>query len=331
MRRSNNFTLLFISLVAFSCWCTSFAPFRANVRRTSFVSRKRKRIITHRAASAAPNNDQGEYGDKIPTTVSNTSKPVLTWDHVALMPSNEIAYFYLTNELGLDDDVMWKITLEYSSVLGFRVSTLQKKVSFLRNEMDLDDDDVRQMISAQPTLLNLSVENNMKPTIALLIENLSFNKKELRELMLAVPAVLCYSIEDNLIFKLAFFLITLGLTPVEAKRLFLKEPRLLTCSVDLSLIPKYNFFHVELLLTPDEIKTMTMKDPIIFVYNLEENLRKKIVDFFMLTLSMDEAQIRALLVKYPLVLRYSLEDHVKPIARYFLNELEYSKTGVPIY
>jgi len=54
-----------------------------------------------------------------------------------LAPASQIAYFYLHKTIGLSEEVMWRITLERSSILGLTTANLEEKVKLLRSKMDL--------------------------------------------------------------------------------------------------------------------------------------------------------------------------------------------------
>jgi hypothetical protein len=59
-----------------------------------------------------------------------------------LAPASQIAYFYLHKMIGLSEEVMWKITLERSSILGLTTANLEEKVNLLRSKMDLSEEDL---------------------------------------------------------------------------------------------------------------------------------------------------------------------------------------------
>ena len=65
----------------------------------------------------------------------------------------DIAYFYLKDKIGLSDETMWKITFEAGTVLGLTAETLDWKISVLRRNMKLSDDDIREIINKYPECL----------------------------------------------------------------------------------------------------------------------------------------------------------------------------------
>ena len=240
----------------------------------------------------------------------------------------DIAYYYLQKTIGLSEETMWKITLEAGSVLGMTPQNLEKKVSLLRRTMDLSDDDVREILGKQPAILHLSADRNLAPTILLLVRALDLSKAELRSIIMTCPSILGYSF-DNLKRKLSFFMNTLGYNREkdgkdQVRDLFLLEPKLLSCGVQSGLVPRKEFLHKEIHFTLKDLRQLYLKNPRLLMYSLDGNLREKIVFFFILQLQMQPEHVRKMLMTYPKVLDYNLENNMKPIAQYFLTELEFS-------
>ena len=242
--------------------------------------------------------------------------------NLQLAPASEIAYFYLQNKIGISEEVMWKITYEAGSILGFTVLNLEKKISLLKRLMSLSDEDVRTIITKQPSILHMSANKNISPKILFLVRSLDFSKKDLRTIVSAYPCVLCYSTR-NLRAKLNFFEFDLGIDGEELRDLLVREPKLLCASVNTGLLPKLGFLHREIGIPLVELRGMIKKNPKIVLYSLEKNLQPKIL-FFVLHLKMDESHVMKLLKAYPFILDYNLEDHILPIVQYFFFELEFS-------
>jgi mTERF domain-containing protein len=255
--------------------------------------------------------------------------PINTLDSSpSLVP--DIAYYYLQKTIGLSEETMWKITLDASSALGMTPRNLEKKISLLRRTMDLSDKDVREIIDKQPAILHLSADRNLSPTILLLVRALDLSKSELRSIIMACPSILGYS-SENLKSKLAFFTNTLGYNTGDrddgiekVRNLFLKEPKLLLCGVKSGLIPRMKFLHKEIKFPLKDLRILYQKSPKLLLYSLDNNLREKIVFFFILQLQMELGHVRKLLMTYPQVMDYNLENHMKPITEYFVTELEFS-------
>jgi len=161
---------------------------------------------------------QGEDQD---TTIVIPSLTTLL-GYVHLAPASEIAYFYLQNTIGLPEETMWKITNEAGSVLGFSVANLEKKISLLRRTMNLSDDDVRTIITKQPSILHMSPNRNISPTILFLVRALDLSKDDLRTMIVAYPCILCYSIH-NLRHKVKFFTHVMGFDMAQTRSLLVTQ------------------------------------------------------------------------------------------------------------
>jgi mTERF domain-containing protein len=239
-----------------------------------------------------------------------------------------IAYFYLRNTVGLSEEAMWKVTLESCSILGMTPRNLEKKVSLLRRTMNLSDEDVRVILGKAPTLLHYSADRNLAPTILFLVRSLDLSKGELRTMVMNCPTILSYSL-GNLSKKIAFF-VALGYDAdgeggIDCIReLLVGTPRLLLTAVDTGLVPRLKFLTQEINFSVEEVWRMVRSNPKLLLHSLDDNLREKIVFFFILQLHMEPEDVRRILLAYPQIMDYNLENHMKPIAEYFMAELEFS-------
>lgn len=240
----------------------------------------------------------------------------------------DIAYFYLRNTIGLSEEAMWKVTLESCSILGMTPRNLEKKVTLLRRTMNLSDEDVRVILGKTPTLLHYSAERNLAPTILFLVRSLDLSKGELRTMVMNCPTILSYSLA-NLSKKIAFF-VALGYDVngeggIDCVReLLVGTPKLLLSAVDTGLVPRLKFLTQEINFSVEAVWRLCQSNPKLLLYSLDDNLREKIVFFFILQLHMEPEDVRTILLAYPQIIDYNLENHMKPIAEYFMAELEFS-------
>ena len=261
---------------------------------------------------------------------SSKSLPMISLDTIDLLTesaTSNIAYFYLKNEIGLSEETMWKITHEAGTVLGMTADTLRHKVDLLRRNMDLSDQDIRVMLERQPTVLQLSAEQNLAPTILFLVRALDLSKADLRSIVVEFPCVLCYSTQ-NLKSKLNFFSRLMGYSTVECRNLLIAEPKLLTAGVKTGLLPHLRFFTYDLEIPLDKLRSIIQKNPLLLLYSLEDNLVPKLIFYLTMNLRMDSEKLLRLLTKYPQFVDYNLNDHILPITAYLMQELEFSPTEV---
>ena len=212
----------------------------------------------------------------------------------------DIAYYYLRNTIGLSEEAMWKVTLESCSILGMTPRNLEKKVTLLRRTMNLSDEDVRVILGKVPTLLHYSAERNLAPTILFLVRSLDLSKGELRTMVMNCPTILSYSLE-NLSKKIAFF-VALGYDVngeggIDCVReLLVGTPKLLLSAVDTGLVPRLKFLTQEINFSVEAVWRLCQSNPKLLLYSLDDNLREKIVFFFILQLHMEPEDVRTILL-----------------------------------
>jgi len=237
--------------------------------------------------------------------------------------SSNLSYFYLKNELGLSEEIMWKITYDAGAVLGMTADNIRHKVEVLRNLMDLTDEDLRTIIEKQPSVLHLSADKNVSPTILNLLRSLDLSRDELKHLIVTFPGILTYS-KTNLNAKIRFFKLILGLTTEQCRNAILKEPTLFKTGVHSGLFPRMRFLLNDMQIPAEDLRQIVMRHPRILLYSLENNLIPKLVFYCLMTIHLEPTQVTKLLRSYPNFIGYNLENHILPITRYFLKDLDFS-------
>jgi len=206
---------------------------------------------------------------------------------------------------------------------------LEKKISLLRRTMNLSDEDIRVILGKQPALLHYSADRNLAPTILFLVRALDLSKAELRTMIMECPSIIGYS-QKNLRKKFSFFAALYASDDVHGRdrirKLLVDTPKLLLASVETGLLPRMKFLHNEIQFTLPELQNLYEKNPRLLLYSLDDNLREKIVFFFILQLQMETKDVRKFLKSYPQVMDYNLESHIKPIAEYCMTEMGFSST-----
>ncbi len=189
------------------------------------------------------------------------------------------------------------------------------------------------IIAKQPAVLHYSAERNLGSTIIFLVRALDLSKSELRSLVLDSPSILGYSLA-NLSRKLSFFVNTLGYVADDnyfegmdrVRNLLVGTPKLLLAAVDTGLEPRFQFLHNEIEFSLEELQRIYEMNPRLLMYSLDENLREKIVFFFILQLHIEPENVRKVLLSFPQIMDYNLDNHLKPIADYYISDLRFSAT-----
>ena len=236
--------------------------------------------------------------------------------------SSNLSYFYLRDELGLPEEVMWKITHEAGAALGMTAATIRAKVNVLVDNMKLSKDELSHILYLQPSLLHLSARKNLSPKILFLLRQLDLGKDDLKTLVMGFPAILAYSM-NNLNSKIQFYKQHMGYTIDECRELLCSEPKLLLPGVKNGLMPRLRFLVREMEFPIDKVKILCQKYPRILLMSLDNNLRPKLIFYFILTLQMEPHEVLKLLLSYPYFLQYNLDNHIQPTTRY-LSSLGFS-------
>ena len=74
--------------------------------------------------------------------------------------------------------------------------------------MDLNDDNIRDILTKQPSILHLSSNRNVSAKVLFLVRYLDLSKSELRQMFVSYPCILCYSMEN--LKKIHFFESVMG-------------------------------------------------------------------------------------------------------------------------
>ena len=245
-------------------------------------------------------------------------------DNLHLLPNaSNVPYFYLQNELGMLPEDMWKITYEAGNVLGLTADNIRKKVRLLRQTMALNDEELRTIIRLSPTILYLSPDKNVGPTILFLQRQLDLSRTELKSLVVQRPYILSYSI-PNLGEKIKFFTKVMSFTVEETRKLLIKQPQLMSCGVTGGLFPRMKFLVREIGFKMKDLRKLVMKNPGLLLKSVESNLQPKLIFYLIMTLHMDTADVRKVLTRLPHFVEYNLDNHILPISQFLTTEVEYT-------
>jgi len=241
--------------------------------------------------------------------------PTLNPPSSYLPPASNIAYFWLQQELGLDDQTLFDITMRNPQILGLTVTNLQKKLDVLQALLHLSTSDIVAMIKLQPSVLHLS-QSEISLTIKLLLEHM--DTPSLKAAVLSYPSILCYS-RESLTEKLRFLSTNLALSPSAVSKMCASTPQILTLSHTPfgALAEKFEFFAVTLGLDDVVLGKIAQKHPRIFLYSLDK-LLSTVIGFYVGRLHLTVKDVGKLLGSYPQVRRASerMEGSVAMDARF---------------
>ena len=158
-----------------------------------------------------------KYPNALTKDVENTMRPAL----VALRAH-------------VSGDAAAKVIAKYPSVLTLLPETLEKKFFFLRETCALDGERINKLVSAAPSIVTLSVTNNLQPTFAFLAYELGLGEDGARAVLAKAPSVFGLR-RENVGPKFAFFAERAGRDAAVA--IFAKAPSLLGTSLERNIAP----------------------------------------------------------------------------------------------
>lgn len=126
--------------------------------------------------------------------------------------------------------------MKHPSLLQYSVDTLRSKKAFLVNELAIPEESIERVIALAPVTLGLSLNENLRPTVATLKERCSLSCEELGEIIITCPTILTLSIKRKLDPCLSFLTTNLFISSSSELGALIKDaPRILLQGVDTSL------------------------------------------------------------------------------------------------
>ena len=136
------------------------------------------------------------------------------------------------------NEALRKMIRKMPSLLGYNVDTnMEPKLSWLKQQFDLDDAELRKMVLRAPSLLNYHVENNIEPKLDWFRQRLHLDDAALSKMIQSFPPLLSYNSDTNLEPKLNFFIEALG-SETEALTLVQQYPKMFSVSLEKRLKPR---------------------------------------------------------------------------------------------
>ena len=143
---------------------------------------------------------------------------------------------WLQDRLYLDAKGIAKLISTNPTLLSIKKETLEKKIQFIRNCLDMTDDEVTELITKYSAILHLSVEEKIPARMSYLQTRFELDDKSLKEILKKNPRLLNMSIETSIEPKLAFYSALIG--EKKAKRLVMESTNLLVESLEKKLKPR---------------------------------------------------------------------------------------------
>jgi hypothetical protein len=102
-------------------------------------------------------------------------------------------------------DKMGGMVAKHPQLLGYSVDdNLRPTVQYLLDEVGVSSDKMGGMLASFPGLLSYSVDDNLRPTVQYFLDNVGIEKDQLRAKIETLPALLAYSLQKRIIPRHTF-------------------------------------------------------------------------------------------------------------------------------
>mmetsp|Transcript_20331 Transcript_20331/g.30530 ORF Transcript_20331/g.30530 Transcript_20331/m.30530 type:complete len:959 (-) Transcript_20331:657-3533(-) len=146
---------------------------------------------------------------------------------------------FFLKEVQLSPHQLKTAVLKQPSLLQYSLESLRSKCDFLVEELAIPESSLARIISASPVTLGLSLDQNLRPTVATLKGRCNLSSRELGEIVITCPTILALSqkrkIEPCLTFLSTNLLIS---SNTELGNVIKRAPRILQQGIDTSLARK---------------------------------------------------------------------------------------------
>jgi len=212
----------------------------------------------------------------------------------------------LMSDLQLSRQETTKILLKYPQLLNYRVSTLLKRVEYLRDDLGLN---VARMILKRPMVMTYSVQGQLKPTATFLQSMGSADWTGWQRMVETYPQLLTHSGDLKMKAKLKFLVTSLQLDrKQDAVHMVSSFPPIFWLRKEL-LQEKMDFLKSTLQLDSEELQFLITSFPQLLGLSIGQNIQPKLI-FLLQHLTME--QLKEFIAYQPSLLAYSLENRLRP-------------------
>jgi hypothetical protein len=156
----------------------------------------------------------------------------------------------------MDRGKLGKVIAGFPSILGLSIEdNLKPTIEYLVVECKMDPGNLGKVIAGYPAILNYSIEKNLKPTVEFLVHDLRMDKEALQHILQSLPQLFGYDPLDNMQPKVDY-LMRMNQTTVETLGQDLVTcSRLFSCSLEERIGPRLH------LLQSSSLKLNTVLGP----------------------------------------------------------------------
>lgn len=218
----------------------------------------------------------------------------------------------LQQRLALSQAELRRVLLLLPTVLGLSYeSNLEPSLSALQRRLLLSEAELKKVVLAVPSVLGMSYEANLGPSLAALQQRLTLSEAELKKIVLWLPAVLCLNYQANIAPSLAALQRRLALSDAELRTMVLRWPPVLSLNYQANIEPSLSSLALRLDLSEEDLKQVVLRLPSVLGYSYKLNLEPKL-DFLQDELALSVDALREKVITRPAALGYSLERRYRP-------------------
>lgn len=146
---------------------------------------------------------------------------------------------FFLDEVGMTIEEVRQALSKHPSMLQYGIGTLRSKLDFLRNELCMSPMVACRVLHAAPAIFGISLDENLRPKVAMLMIRCRLSAEEVGLIAAAVPSILVLSSKRKIEPCLSYLSVALRL-PEEASlgTIIKAAPRILVQSINSSLEPK---------------------------------------------------------------------------------------------
>ena len=193
------------------------------------------------------------------------------------------------------------------SLLGLSIEANLKPTVAWLHSVGLSDDQVSKAIAAHPQLLGCSIEANLKPTVEWL-RSVGLSDDQVSKAIAAQPQLLGCSIEANL-KPTVEWLRSVGLSDDQVSKAIAAQPQLLGCSIEANLKPTVEWLR-SVGLSDDQVSKAIAAHPQLLGCSIEANLKPTVE--WLHSVGLSDVQVSKAIAAHPQLLGCSIEANLKP-------------------
>lgn len=223
----------------------------------------------------------------------------------------------LLHQLGLSPSDFSRLSETRPEVFQTGVSTMRRKLAFLKENIGLSDNDLAKVVSKFPRILEYKSETTLKPRLNFLHAS-GVQQTDIAKVFIRAPMIMSLSLDDTLEPRVSFLKDQLHLPEESIGKLIVRHPQVLTCSEEM-MKQRAEFLSDRCGLSPKEMAKAVLAHPQVLHYkitSMEERL-----EYLSRSVGMDPSQIAVAVARFPQIFSLNVSSNMAPKWRYLVEHL----------